>query len=116
MIEDSKVFFVGRLDGGIISEVNIFFMLYDIFNIIIIIKEGVGGSAIENTVTIGSCECSRAKESIGLITAVNNLSFSDLSCGFQGVSGSFGVGFILGSFGNELLCGFKGGSGLLFIG
>jgi hypothetical protein len=52
MVEDSKVSFVRRLDGGIVSEVNIFFMLYDIFNIIIIIKEGVGGSAIENTVTI----------------------------------------------------------------
>jgi hypothetical protein len=43
---------MGRLNGGIIAEVNLFFMFYFIFNIIIIIKEGVGGSAIENTVTI----------------------------------------------------------------
>ena len=99
MVEDSKVSFVGRLNGGIISEVNIFFMLYDIFNIIIIIKEGVGGSAIENTITIGSCECSRAKESIGLFAAIDYLSFSYVAdcfqCGFSG----FGIGFVLGFFG-----------------
>jgi len=115
MVKDPKVSFMGRFDGGFIAEVNLFFMFYFVFNIIIIIEEGVGGSAIENTITIGSCECSRAKESIGLITAGKDLSFGDLSCGFQGVSCSFCIGFFLGGFGNELLCGFKGGGGLLFI-
>jgi len=103
MVEDSKVSFVGRLDGGIISEVNIFFMLYDIFNIIIIIKEGVGGSAIENTVTIGSCECSRAKKSIGLFTTINYFSFSYVADHFQCCFSGFGIGFILGFFSMQLL-------------
>ncbi len=103
MVEDSKVSFVGRLNGAIISEVNLFFMFYFIFNIIIIIKEGVGGSAIENTVTIRSCECSRAKESIGLFTTLDYLSFGYVAECFQCGFGSFGIGFILGFFGMELL-------------